>query len=151
MNVSFILNSRPVTIEAKPDDRLIDLLRDRFGLVGPKNGCAIGRCGACLVIVNGRPVNACLVLAGRLDGGDVATIEGLQVKSASVRDALAQAGAVQCGYCASGMVTMLTWLAAQEPRSTAEEVEGLMTGQICRCSGYGGLRRAIRKLFPDHV
>jgi carbon-monoxide dehydrogenase small subunit len=147
MKVAFHLNEQAVALELLPDRRLIDILREDFGLMGPKNGCGIGRCGACLVLVDDQPVNACLVLAAKLCGRKVVTIEGLGTAAEPVRDALAHAGAVQCGYCASGIVTALTWLAMGRPGITVPQAELMLTGQICRCTGYGGLRRALRKLF----
>jgi carbon-monoxide dehydrogenase small subunit len=148
VKVAFALNDKPVALDAPADRRLIDLLREDLDVIGPKNGCAIGRCGACLVLVDDRPVNACLVLAGRLPGRRVVTVEGLGAAAEPVRDALARAGAVQCGYCAPGLVTALTWLAARDPRPTESEAEALLAGQLCRCTGYGGLRRALAMLFP---
>jgi carbon-monoxide dehydrogenase small subunit len=161
MKIAFEVDDRPVSVDVPADRRLIDILRDDLGVVGPKNGCAIGRCGACLVLVDDRPVNACLVLAAKLAGRRVVTIEGLGAQglgaealaaaSEAVKDALARAGAVQCGYCASGLVTALTWLIAHEPRLTPVEAEALLVGQICRCTGYGGLRRALASLFSPEA
>ncbi len=149
MRIALSVNGRPVAVEAQPDRRLIDILRGELGVIGPKNGCAVGRCGACLVLLDDRPVNACLVLAARLEGCHVVTIEGLDPASTAVVDALAGAGAVQCGYCASGLVTALTWLTAQTPQPSRSEAEALLAGQICRCTGYGGLRRALAMLFGE--
>jgi aerobic carbon-monoxide dehydrogenase small subunit len=151
MRIAFQVNDRSVVMDAPADRRLIDILRHDLGVVGPKNSCAVGRCGACLVLVEDRPVNACLVLAARLAGRRVVTIEGLGAASEPVKDAMARAGAVQCGYCASGLVTMLTWLVAHEPHLAPAEAEALLVGQICRCTGYGGLRRALARLFSPRA
>jgi carbon-monoxide dehydrogenase small subunit len=147
MRIDFVVNGRSVTVEAPCDRRLIDILREDIGLIGPKNACGIGRCGACLVIVNDRPVNSCLVLAGQLAHRSVVTIEGLGPDGDLVVKTLARANVLQCGYCRSGLATALTWLKTHGPTLTPDEVEILLNGQICRCTGYGSLRRALKTLF----
>ena len=147
MRLGFTVDGAACEIVADPDRRLIDILREDLGVTAAKNGCGIGRCGACLVIVDGRPVNACLVPAARLDGVAVVTALGLGAAADRVRAALAAAGGVQCGYCASGVVTLLTALLDENPRPGPEAVLPLIAGQICRCTGYGGLRRAVDALF----
>jgi len=147
MKLAFAVNGQPVEIESSPDRRLTEILRDDLGIVSVKSSCGIGRCGACVAVVNGRLVNTCLMLAAKLPGAEVQTIEGLGEQARPVQSALATAGAVQCGYCASGLVTALTWLRQSLPAATADEAASLITGQICRCTGYGGLRRALQELF----
>lgn len=147
MKLTFEVNGRPVEIDAEPDRRLTDILRNDLDIITVKNSCGIGRCGACVAVVDGRLVNTCLVLAAKLPGAKVVTIEGLGEPARPIQRALATAGAVQCGYCASGMVTALTWLRQSLPGASAEEAAALITGQICRCTGYGGLRRALKELF----
>lgn len=146
MQVSFRLNGTEVATEAAPDRRLLAILREDFGLTGAREGCGIGRCGACLVLLDGGPANACLVLAGRLDGRVVTTAEGLGPEADAVRAALAEEGAVQCGACSPGLVVAMSWLAAQpEPADEAEAVTAL-AGQLCRCGGYRGTLRAAARL-----
>ncbi len=145
--VHFTVDDMPVCVMAPPDRRLIALLRDDLGITGPKEGCAIGRCGACVVLLDGRPVNACLVLAARLEGRTVTTVAGLGERARPVQEALAEAGAVQCGYCAPGLVVALTALLERpDPPVDGAEVSRALSGQICRCTGYGGLRRALAAL-----
>lgn len=146
------LNGQPVSVSCRPDTRLLTLLREHWLLTGAKPGCEVGRCGACMVWLNGEPVNACLLMAYQIQGKAVRTIESLAQDSASepVRHALARCGGVQCGYCTSGMVMSMSWLHQQQPRPTATEAEALMCGNLCRCTGYSGIRRAVRELFPAH-
>lgn len=149
IEVSFTLNGQPARVRCEPTRRLLTLLREDLGLTGAKPACGIGRCGACLVWLDGEPVNACLVMACRLEGRAVATIEsvGASAASAPVREALAQAGGVQCGYCGPGLVMMLTHLHQRQPRPSAQEATAQLCGQLCRCTGYGGLQRAVATLF----
>lgn len=150
MDLNFELNGHPVAIACDPSRRLLALLREDFGLVGAKPGCEVGRCGACMAWLDGEPVNACLVMAWQLQGRRVTTIEALAADPASapVRDALARCGAVQCGYCNAGLVMTLTYLHGRVPRPDAAEAAGLACGNLCRCTGYGGVRRALAELFP---
>ncbi|MEF7613376.1 (2Fe-2S)-binding protein [Aquincola sp. MAHUQ-54] len=148
-DLRFELNGEPVRVACPPDRRLLTLLREDFGLTGAKPGCEVGRCGACMVWLDGEPVNACLVMAWQLDGRQVRTIESVAAdeRSAPVREALACHGAVQCGYCNAGMVMTLTWLHGRTPRPDAQEAAALMCGNLCRCTGYGGVARAVEALF----
>jgi carbon-monoxide dehydrogenase small subunit len=146
------LNGQPVSVACTPDTRLLTLLREHWHLTGAKPGCEVGRCGACMVWFNGAPANACLLMAWQLQGQAVRTIESVAADAASapVRDALARCGGVQCGYCTAGMVMSLSWLHQQAPRPGVAEAEAQMCGNLCRCTGYGGIRRAVHALFsPD--
>ncbi len=149
--VRFVLNGAPVAQACDPARRLLSILREDFGLIGAKPGCGVGRCGACMVWLDGEPVNACLVMAWQLEGRHVTTIEGLAAdpRAAPVREALARSGAVQCGYCSAGMVMTLTHLHGLSPALGAAQARALMSGNLCRCTGYGGLVRAIGVLFPE--
>ncbi len=144
--MTFEVNGQPVALTQPPTRRLLDILRQDLGLTGAKPGCGIGRCGACMVWLDGVPVNACLVLAMRLPGRSVVTIEALAADDAVSR-ALAEEGGLQCGYCTPGLMMTLRWLWAQTPRPTLAEAEALMVGHLCRCTGYGGIRRALVRLF----
>ena len=106
ISLKFILNKKEVSVETDPSIRLLDLLRDKFNLTGTKEGCGIGECGACTVIVNGRAVNSCLILAGQINGSDILTIEGISVGDElhPLQKNFLSHGAVQCGYCTPGMV-----------------------------------------------
>ena len=146
---SFVLNGQPVSLHCAADQRLLTLLRDHFGLAGAKPGCEVGRCGACMVWLDGQPANSCLLMAWQLQGRRITTIEALSAapESAPVIAALAQCGGVQCGYCSPGMVMGLTYL-HQQPGMDAANASALMCGHLCRCTGYGGIQRAIEVLFP---
>jgi len=150
IDLNFVVNEAPVALRCEPTRRLLTVLREDLGLTGAKPGCGVGRCGACLVWLDGEPVNACLVMAYQAHGRAVTTIEAIGESAASepVRQALAACGAVQCGYCAPGLVMMMTHLHAREPRPDAAQASADLCGQICRCTGYGGLQRAIETLFP---
>lgn len=145
------VNGEAVRLRCQPTRRLLEVLREDLGLTGAKPGCGIGRCGACLVWLDGEPVNACLVMAYQLQGRAVDTIESVAHSEASapVRESLARCGAVQCGYCGPGLVMMLTHLHAQQPRPDAAQASAQLCGQLCRCTGYAGVQRAISALFPD--
>ncbi len=147
MKVRFTLNGEPVELEAEPFTRLAPILADELGIASVRTPCGIGRCGACMVLLDGRPVNACLLVAGKVDGADVLTAEGVADAASPVIDALGRHGAVQCGYCAPGLLVSLAAAHRGTGNMKAEEVEGLLTGNLCRCSGYAGLRKAIAEVF----
>ena len=141
------LNGQQVAAQADPGTRLLDWLREAQGLVGTKWACEIGRCGACTVLVDGQPQAACLTMLWQVEGRAVTTIEGLPDDNPVAR-AFAEAGAFQCGYCAPGMILSTTALLAANPAPTPEEAEAALAGNICRCSGYAGVRRALELLVP---
>jgi carbon-monoxide dehydrogenase small subunit len=144
--MKFTVNGQPVEVAAPPTRRLLDILRLDLGLTGTKPGCEIGRCGACTVWLDGVPANSCLVLALRLDGCAVTTVEHLDPDDEPAR-ALAEEGGLQCGYCTPGLLMTLRWLCAADPRPTAAEAEELLSGHLCRCTGYGGIKRSVARLF----
>lgn len=148
--VRFKLNTRAVSVSCAPDRRLLDILREDFGLIAAKPGCGVGRCGACMVWVDDLPANACLVMAFRLEGRSVRTYEDVAADAASapVREAIARCGALQCGYCTPGLAMTLTHLHQQTPRPDREQAASLLSGNLCRCTGYGGIQRSIDQLFP---
>lgn len=149
VEVSFELNGQAVHVRCAPTRRLLSLLREDFGLTGAKPGCEVGRCGACMVWLDDVPANACLVMAWQLAGRRVTTIEAVaqRPESAPVREALATCGGLQCGYCTGSFVMTLTHLHQQQPRPSASEASELLCGHLCRCTGYGGVQRAIEQLF----
>jgi len=150
MPVTFHVNGEPVRHDGPADRRLLAILREDLALTGAKPGCEVGRCGACLVWLDGEPVNACLVMAWQLDGRRVTTIEAVAADPASapVRDTLATSGAVQCGYCNAGLVMAMTYLHARPALPDRAEAAASLCGNLCRCTGYGGVSRAIERLFP---
>ncbi len=125
---------------------LVDLLRDDLGLTGTKEGCGVGTCGACSVVVDGQLLSACLVPAVFVDGASVRTIEGLAdgENLTRLQDAFIRHGGFQCGICTPGQIVAAAALLAENPRPTAEEIREWMMGNLCRCTGYFGIERAIR-------
>ena len=131
---------------AVPANRtLLDLLREDLDLTGTKHGCGEGDCGACTVLLDGEPVNACLVLAAEAEGREVTTIEGLAGGSLlhPVQQAFVDAGAVQCGYCTPGMVLVAAALVARNPSPTESDVRHALSGNFCRCTGYQKIVEAV--------
>jgi carbon-monoxide dehydrogenase small subunit len=147
VSATFRVDSHPVCWTGADDARLLDVLRGPLDVTAPKPGCGIGRCGACLVLVDDAAVPSCLVLAGRLDGSEVTTSDGLGAQGDAILQALAEAGAIQCGYCASGVIVALAGALRERPRPEADAVLTALEGQLCRCGGYEGLRRAVAELF----
>lgn len=147
IGISFTLNDKPVSIVAEPFDRLAPILAERFGLTSVRTSCGIGRCGACMVLMDGKAVNACLLIAGKVEGAEIVTAEGLAEVAAPIITALERRGAIQCGYCAPGLlVSLAAAYCAAEPLS-AGEVETLLQGNLCRCTGYAGIKAAIGDVF----
>ncbi len=124
---------------------LLEYLRDSLGLKGAKEGCGAGDCGACTVLLDGAPVNACLLLAVETDGRTVTTIEGLcrDGRMSELQQAFIEHGAVQCGYCSPGMILTSQGLLAENPNPTEPEVRRALAGNLCRCTGYGSIVAAV--------
>jgi aerobic-type carbon monoxide dehydrogenase small subunit (CoxS/CutS family) len=146
--LTFVVNGRPVTVSTEPNVTLVDLLRDRLGLTGTKKGCGVGECGACTVLLDGQPVNACLTLAPSVDGRSVTTIEGVSPGEElhPIQQALLDAGAVQCGYCTPGMVLSLKALFDVSPRPERKDIVTAISGNLCRCTGYTKIIAAAESL-----
>lgn len=147
MNVSFFVNEKPVIMEVAPDRRLLDILREDMHLTGTKEGCAEGECGACTVLLDGEAVHACLTVAAQLNGHHVTTIEGLaELGMLNVlQQAFVEEIAIQCGYCTPGMIMAATALLMKDPHPTDEEIRVDLSGNICRCSGYVQIVRAVKR------
>lgn len=145
-NLSFTLNSETATVEIEADDRLIDVLRDRLLLTGTKQGCGDGECGACTVLLNGMPVNSCLVPAMKVQGKTVTTIEGLAQGDTlhPLQESFLEAGAVQCGFCTPGMILSAKALLDHKKKPTDEEIKLALSGNICRCTGYVQIIEAVK-------
>ena len=142
MRATLTVNGRPIEIGVEPDDRLLDVLRDRLGLLGTKEACGRGECGACTVLVRGRPVMSCLVLAARVDS--VETIEGLRDEARALREAFADTGAFQCGFCTPGQIVRGVALLREGLPADEQALRREISGNICRCTGYSGIVRALR-------
>jgi carbon-monoxide dehydrogenase small subunit len=147
MKINLTVNGRRTTVETRPDATLVEALRDGLGLTGTKVGCGHGECGACTVLLDGEPVNSCLVFAAQCEGRDVVTIEGLAESGDldRIRDAFVEAGAVQCGYCTPGMAVSIHALLLSNPRPTREEIVEAISGNLCRCTGYVKIIEAASK------
>lgn len=150
MKFTFTLNGARAEFVGDPFDRLIDHLPD-VGLTGPRKSCGVGRCGACMVLLDGAPVNACLLPLARVCGREVITAEGLGNRADAVIDRLVEHGAVQCGYCTPGMTIGLVAALEDPSLPVAAEVEKRLTGNLCRCSGYAALRMVIADLFDGEA
>jgi carbon-monoxide dehydrogenase small subunit len=137
LTIEFALNGRPCRTVTPSHWTVLDLLRDGLALTGTKDGCGEGVCGACTVLLDGRPIRACLVLAARLGGRSLLTIEGLGADALDpLQEAFARLGAAQCGFCTPGMILSARALLAMNPSPSAQEVREALAGNLCRCTGY---------------
>ena len=143
--ICFKLNGEPIQVSVPAHWTLLRLLREQLGLTGTKEGCGIGECGACTILLNGVPVHSCLLLAPKIEDKEVQTIEG--VGSREALDPLQQSfidhGAVQCGFCTSGILLCSKALLKNKPHPTREEVKEAISGHLCRCTGYQQIIEAI--------
>jgi carbon-monoxide dehydrogenase small subunit len=133
-------------LTVEPQRTLLEMLREDLGLTGTKNGCERGECGTCTVLLDGRPVNSCLVLALEIDGHEVITIEGLAAGGEldSLQEAFIEHGAVQCGFCTPGMILSARALLNRNPHPTEQEIRQAIAGNLCRCTGYVAIVKAIQ-------
>lgn len=145
MTISFRVNGRERSIPAAPHHTLLDVLRDDLALTGTKECCLVGECGACTVMLDGRSVDSCLVLAGEADGREITTVEGLARgdELTAVQQAFLDTGAAQCGFCIPGQIVSAHALLAAVPQPTREEVEEGLAGNLCRCAGYEQIIEAV--------
>ncbi len=146
--ISFIVNQRLYTINVEPQHTLLDVLRDQLDITGPKECCGVGECGACTILLNGKAVNACLILAVEADGKEIVTIEGLGGPDnlSPMQQAFVDAGAVQCGFCTPGMIMAAQYLINNNPNPSEEDVRVALAGNLCRCTGYSRIIQAVLSL-----
>ena len=145
--ISFIVNGKPQKVLVRNNWTLANVLREKLGLLGTKIGCGEGECGACTVLMNGKTVTSCLVLAVQADGADIVTIEGLEKTDGTlhpVQEAFVEAGAVQCGYCTPGMVMSTIALLEKHPDPSEDQIREGLTGNLCRCTGYQKIFEAVQ-------
>lgn len=144
--ISFKVNEDVYDVEVEPRESLLDVLREKLSLAGTKKGCNTGDCGACTVIMEGKPVNSCLVLALEAEGKEVLTIEGVAQggKLHPLQEAFIHYGAVQCGYCSPGMILSAKALLDENPHPSEEEIKRAISGNLCRCTGYVKIIEAIQ-------
>lgn len=144
--ITFTLNGHKTTIETEPMKRLIDLFREDLGLTGTKEGCGEGECGACVVLIDGKLVNACLAVAETVDGRTVVSIEGYRESERFhvLEQAFSDAGAVQCGFCTPGMMLAAEALLNHNPKPTEGQIREALSGNLCRCTGYAMIIEAIQ-------
>jgi carbon-monoxide dehydrogenase small subunit len=151
VRLRLVLNGKELHTETNPLRRLLDVLREDFGLTGVKEGCGEGECGACMVFLDGRIVNSCLVPAGCADGSEVLTIEGFRGtdRYRMLEECFVEAGAVQCGFCTPGVVLAAEALLRENAAPGEEDIRSAVSGNLCRCTGYDsiveGIKRAAEK------
>lgn len=144
--IDFTLNGKKVSINTDPLRRLIDVLRENFGLKGVKEGCSEGECGACSILLNGKMVTSCIIPVGAVADQEVMTIEGVSEteKGKVIVQAFADGGAVQCGFCIPGMVIAAYYLLSSNPNPTDDEIRLGISGNLCRCTGYDLIVESIK-------
>jgi len=151
MILSFSVNGKAIELDIVPNRRLIDILREDLSLTGTKEGCGEGECGACTVLLDGKPVLACLTAAVQLPGCEVLTIEGLarQGELSTLQTAFVEETAIQCGYCTPGMIMSAKALLTKNPDPEEEDIRMALAGNICRCSGYHQIIRAVQRAAKE--
>ena len=147
VRIEFRVNGIERSVEAYPMERLLDVLREKFGMTGTKEGCGEGECGACSVLVDGQLVNSCLMPVLQASGCDIRTIEGVAARGRlhPLQEAFAQTGGAQCGICTPGMILAACQLLDRYPRPTDEQIREGLAGNLCRCTGYQKIFDAVRQ------
>ncbi len=150
--ITIKLNGEYRTAFVEPNDVLLDVLRDKLGITSPKRGCDRGDCGACAVLLDGKSVRSCLVLAVEADNHEVVTVEGLSKESLSrVQESMIQKNAFQCGFCAPGVIITSTELLNKNPHPTQDEIKEALSGNLCRCTGYVPILEAVKDASEKEV
>lgn len=145
--IQFSLNGKPVSIEVLATDRLIDILRNSLGCYEVKEGCGAGECGACTILLDGMPVTSCIMLACQVNGRSVTTVRGIpDTWLDRIEKAMQEAHAVQCGFCSPGFVVSIYALLQRNPSPSREETQVALAGNLCRCTGYESIFKAVERL-----
>ena len=143
--INISVNGEAYSLEVKPNRVLLDVLREDIGFTGTKKGCGLGKCGACTVLLDGRPVHSCLILAPQVDGKEITTIEGIAGEEPHVlQHAFVEKGAVQCGFCTPGMINTAKALLDTNPDPDEAEIKLAIAGNLCRCTGYNQIVSAVQ-------
>jgi len=144
-HLEFTVNGRGRVLDIVSSHTLLDVLRDDIGLTGTKECCVVGECGACTVIVDGKPINSCLMLAAEANGADVLTVEGMAPDGRldALQHAFLDTGAAQCGFCIPGQLMSARALLQRSPHPTPDEINEALAGNLCRCAGYEQIRAAV--------
>jgi carbon-monoxide dehydrogenase small subunit len=152
IDLKFKVNGKEVAIKVEDSKRLLDILRDELGLTGTKEGCGIGECGACTVIMNGDAVCSCLILSGQLQNAEIETIENLERDNilSNLQEAFLEYGAIQCGFCTPGMLMSAKALLDKNPHPTEEEIKTALEGNLCRCTGYIPIIDAVKNVSDKY-
>jgi len=151
VSVTLTVNGEKRTASVPPETTLLKMLRENFSLTGAKLGCDVGDCGACTVIVDGKLVNSCLMLAGQTDGRDVLTIEGLASSDNlhPIQKVFEEKGSLQCGFCGPGVIMSAKWLLDQTSNPSVPEIRDALAGNLCRCTGYTKMIEAIQTIARE--
>jgi len=151
VNINFKLNGKDYNLTVPSNLTLLQIIREKLGITGTKRGCGKGECGACTVIFNGRTVTSCLVLAPKVDGAEVITVEGIGTyeNPHPIQKAFVEEGAVQCGFCTPGFVVSTYYLLSKNPHPTEEDIRDGLSGNLCRCTGYIKIINAVKKASEE--
>jgi carbon-monoxide dehydrogenase small subunit len=144
--ITLTINGEAEIVDIQSHMTLLQMLREKLGLTGTKNGCAAGECGACTVMMNGEPVNSCMVLAAECDGADIVTVEGLSRNDRldAIQEAIIEKGGVQCGFCTPGVLISARALLDRNPNPSDFEIREALVGNLCRCTGYLSIIEAVK-------
>ncbi len=152
MEINLTVNKKKYTLKVPVNITLLDVIRERLHLTGTKEGCGKGECGACTILFNGRSANSCLILAPQADGAEITTIEGIgSVEHLHpLQKAFVEEGAIQCGFCTPGMIMSSLYLLKENPHPTEEEIREGLSGNLCRCTGYAKIIKAVEKASKEN-
>jgi len=148
--ISFILNGNEVSLMVSPDEKLLDVLRNTLGITSPKYSCGKGECGACTVLLNGKTVRSCIMLAVEADRSEIVTLEGFQRNGLTdIQETFLKHNAFQCGFCAPGFILSTDELLRNNPGPDEEEIREALAGNLCRCTGYKNIIEAVEEMVEN--